>query len=413
MPEATRGTVWYISKYLAPPAPKSVGSRGFYLMRELAEAGYTTTIFTSDANHLATPPRVDGRYLRQNLSGVDVCWIRTLKYPTVRSVKRMLSWLHFELGLLTLPLKRFPKPDVVVASSLSLTSVLTGILLSRRYGARFVFEVRDIWPLTLTEEGGFSAKHPLIKLMAWVERLGYTRADAIVGTMPNLEAHVREVSKSTKPVHCIPMGYDEQPLEASGELPPAYIDAKVPANKFLVGYAGSVGTTNALETLFECAESMREDDSIHFVIVGSGDLLDDFIGRYGNLPNTTFVGSVPRESVQAVLAEFDVLYLSALPSKVWEFGQSLNKVIDYMLAGKPVIASYSGYPSMLNEAGGGVFVPAADAQALAQEVQRFAQLSDEQRLEMGERGRNWMIENRNYQHLADLYDSILFPLPGD
>ena len=41
-------------------------------------------------------------------------------------------------------------------------------------------------------------------------------------------------------------------------------------------------------------------------------------------------------------------------SKVWDYGQSMNKIVDYMMAGKPVVASYSGYPSMLNEAGSGI-----------------------------------------------------------
>lgn len=408
--------VWYISKYFMLPSKGTVGTRGFFLMRALAARGNPVTVFTSTANHLTTPPTLDGPYQVDEVEGIQVIWIRTLGYAAVRSMRRVLSWLHFEWGLLRVSRKTSPAPAVVVASSLSLTSVLTGLLLSRRHKARFVFEVRDIWPLTLTEEANISPRHPLVRLMAWVERLGYERAHAVVGTMPNLEAHVRQVSRSVAPVHCIPMGYDDSCVGGDegvrGDevvLPQAYVDAAIPAGKFLVGYAGSVGTSNALGTLFDCAELLREDTSIHFVIVGSGDLLEEYIRRYEHLPNLTFVGRVPHESVRAVLQIFDVLYFSTHPSKVWEYGQSLNKVIDYMSAAKPVVASYSGFPSMLDESGSGIFVPAGDAEAL---VRTFVELAAKDRAklrEMGLQGREWLLKHRGYAALAEEYEKILFP----
>lgn len=57
--------------------------------------------------------------------------------------------------------------------------------------------------------------------------------------------------------------------------------------------------------------------------------------------------------VQSVLSHADVLYLSTFNSKVWNYGQSLNKLIDYMVAARPIIASYSGYRSMVDESGAG------------------------------------------------------------
>lgn len=406
---ADPGTVWYISKYLASPGPTGVGSRGFYLMRELATRGHRTVIITSDANHLASPPRLAKRFLRQDLDGVQLYWVRTMKYESVRSMKRILSWFHFDLGVLRLARRGLPQPDVIVASSLSLTTVLVGGWLSWRYRARLIFEVRDIWPLTLTEEGGYSSKNPLVMALALIERFGYRRADAIVGTMPNLVEHVIEVSRSSKPVYCIPMGYEASAANAPSHLPRAYEQALIPRDRFLVGYAGSIGTTNAMETLFETAQRLSNDLRIHFVIVGGGDLLQDFIDRYGDLPNVTFTGRVPRDSIQAVLAEFDTLYFSAFPSNVWKYGQSLNKLIDYMLAAKPVVASYDGFPSMLDEAQSGVFVPAGDSDALTSEIQRLVTLDPDELSAIGERGRTWLLEHRGYPALATEYEQILFP----
>jgi len=52
-----------------------------------------------------------------------------------------------------MPKGQLPKPDVIVASSLSPLTVVNGFLLRKRYRCRLVFEIRDIWPLTITEEG--------------------------------------------------------------------------------------------------------------------------------------------------------------------------------------------------------------------------------------------------------------------
>ncbi len=138
-----------------------------------------------------------------------LCRVRTLKYSASRSIRRILSWVHFEWRLLRLPANLLPRPDAIIVSSLSLLTVLSGLRLRRRYRSRLIFEVRDIWPLTLTEAGGFSPRSPLVLGLGAIEKLGYRRADAIVGTMPNLRQHVEEVTGSSKPTYCVPMGVDE------------------------------------------------------------------------------------------------------------------------------------------------------------------------------------------------------------
>ena len=104
-----------------------------------------------------------------------------------------------------------------------------------------------------------------------------------------------------------------------------------------------------------------------------------------------------------------MLYFSVHNSEVWRYGQSLNKVIDYMLAGKPIVASYTGFPSMINEAQCGTYVPAGDEKSLKDEIIRYAQMSASERADIGARGREWILQNRTYSVLASDYLKILFP----
>lgn len=372
-------------------------------MREIARRGHRSVILTSDSNHLIETPEVSGRALARTLEGVEICWIRTLKYRGAKSIGRVLSWLHFEWRLWRLPKNDFGRPDVVIVSSLSLLTIFNGLWLRHRYKCRLIFEVRDIWPLTIVEEGGFSPRNPMVAALAMVERLAYRVSDAIVGTMPNLKEHVVECIGESPPVHCIPMGVDEVQLSRSEPLPDAYMEAHIPKAKFVVCHAGTIGATNALDTYFACARLMQDCPDVHFLLVGEGDLTEHYKKLSADLPNVSFAPVVPKAQIQSLLRRCDLLYFSVHDSKVWKYGQSLNKVIDYMLAARPVVASYSGYPSMINEAGSGSFVPAGDAQALKVEIERFVQMTGEDRAAMGAAGRDWLLRNRNYQQLANQY----------
>jgi glycosyltransferase involved in cell wall biosynthesis len=319
----------------------------------------------------------------------------------------MISWLDFEWQLFKMPKKNLAKPDVIIVSSLSLLTILNGLWLRRKYKCRLVFEVRDIWPMVLIESGGISNKNPLIKFLTWLEKLGYEKADCVVGTMPNLAQHVEMVIKKPKQVSCVPQGLDTGLLEDPIALSADYVEKYIPKNKFIVCHAGSIGADNALETFFACARIMQEREDIHFLMVGDGYLKDKFMQENSDLKNLTFAPRVEKKQVQSVLQQVDVVYFAVNSSPLWAYGQSLNKVIDYMLSGKPIIASYTGFPSMVNEANCGVYVPAEDTIALKNELERFSSIPKGELYDMGSRGRQWILENRQFDKLAEKYLDII------
>ncbi|WP_230123064.1 glycosyltransferase family 4 protein [Pseudomonas sp. Bi70] len=401
-------TIWYVTKYFSPKTSSSPGGRGWFLVDEMTRAGHRVVVVSSDSNNLVDLPVLRDSVTVLENDGVKIVWLKTMKYSVAKSLRRVLSWFHFEWNLFWLNKSTLERPDVVIVSSLSLLTIVNGLVLRRKYGCRLVFEVRDIWPLTIVEEGGFSDKNLFVKGLAWLERLAYRKSNAIVGTMPNLAAHVRAELGYDRPVYCIPMGVSQEHLSDVADLPGGYAERYLSSGKFKVVHAGTIGITNALDVFFAAAETMRENTDIEFIIVGDGALKQSYESRYGGLPNLVFAPKVPRNMVQTVLAEGDLLYFSVHDSKVWDYGQSLNKVIDYMLAAKPVVASYNGYPSMINESGCGLFVPANDVGAVVAAILDMKSRGEEQRALMGARGREWLLQNRSYSKLASDYLSILF-----
>ena len=292
---------------------------------------------------------------------------------------------------------------------MSLITILNGIRLKRKYKSKLVFEIRDIWPLTMVAEGGYKDTNPFVKILGKIEKFGYIKSDLIVGTMPNLKVHVENVTgiKNNKCV-CVPFGFDANFYNLlnvnSNEFALKY---NIPTNKFIIGYAGSIGITNGLDSFIACAKIMCNDNRIIFALLGDGDSKSFYLNETKEQQNIIFIPKVKREEVASFLALCNVLYFSSLNSKIWEYGWSPNKLIDYMMAGKPVLASYSGYQSMINEAGSGFFIPPEDADAIKQKIEQLINMNFEDLNNMGIAGKQWIIKNRDWDIVSKNYSDLL------
>ena len=256
----------------------------------------------------------------------------------------------------------------------------------------------------MTEEGGFSKWHPLVLLIAAIEKFGYKKTDLIVGTMPKLNLHVEKLIGYKKPFHCSPIGFNPKYYDnfsAAGDLKER-LKRAIPKNRVVIGYAGSMGISNSLEMLIDTIESLKNNQNIYFLIVGSGDLKERFENQLSSCKNVLFWPRIEQNEVHLFLKFCDILYLSTQDSKVWDYGQSMNKVVEYMLASKPIVAKYSGYPSMINEANCGKFVNTLN-QNLKDELLSITRMSIKERELIGYNGRKWIYTNRKYSTLAKKY----------
>ena len=178
--------------------------------------------------------------------------------------------------------------------------------------------------------------------------------------MPNLKQHVLEsgISKRDRAFHTCGIGVSpDRAAEGTPFIFTPDLEARM-QGRTIVGYCGSIGLTNNLSDFVDYIEASRRDD-VMFVIAGDGADRARFQSRLGACDNIVFLGRISADQVQGFLRRCDVLFLSTLPSKVWDYGQSMNKVVDYMLAGKYIVAQYTSYPSFINEAACGVFTDGA------------------------------------------------------
>ena len=111
---------------------------------------------------LHTKPALEDDFKIEQTAGFNFVWVKMPVYAQAHSKQRIFNWFLFPWRIQKLTKIIPAAPDVVLCSSPSLISFLGAQRLAKRFKARLVFEVRDIWPRTLIELGGHSLKNPFI-----------------------------------------------------------------------------------------------------------------------------------------------------------------------------------------------------------------------------------------------------------
>ena len=345
-------------------------------------------------------PEVTGLYKHEVYEDVDFYWVKTPKYDP-RSVKRFFSMLFFMWRVLSLPIKELGKPDTIIVSSMPIFPIYSGIRLKKKFGAKLLFEIRDIWPLTLQLLGNKSAGHPAVRFIGWFEKIGYRKSDCVVSLLPNAQEHIEEVAGKKVDFHYVPNGIDPDLLKY--EPLSEEFKNQIPTDKFIVGYAGTLGLANALEFLVEASNILKDHKDIHFVIVGEGYLKEELMESVKGNNNILFLPKIPKSHVQDLLTHFDTCFVGRNDTPLFKHGVSANKYFDYMLASKPILDSNNYIKDPVELSGCGIIVEPDSVAAIKAGILKLYEMKQEDRRYLGFLGRDYVIKNHSIRSLADKY----------
>ncbi|MDA8387809.1 MAG: glycosyltransferase family 4 protein [Nitrospiraceae bacterium] len=382
--------------------------RHFYLAREWTRLGHRVCIVAASQSHLhSRKPLVSGMMANEEIEGVRYFWLKTPKYEG-NGIGRALNMLGFSLMLTPFKSRiagRF-RPDLVIASCPHPFVIYAASRIARASGAKLLFEVRDLWPLTLTELGGIPPGHPFIVMMQKAEDFAYRVSDAIISLMPKAEGYMTRHGMASGKFAYIPNGIDVTEWdggEAAGALGHIQALSRLKQEgKIIVGFTGSHGFGNALDTLIEAAASLHSYP-VAFALVGHGPEKAKLQCRALDmgLKNVTFLPPVPKASVPKLLEAMDILYIGLKKNKsLHGFGISPNKLIDYMMAGKPVIHAVNAGNDMVSDSGCGITVAPEEPEAAAQAVIKMTGMTTDERNIMGSKGKKYVLANHDYRVLA-------------
>jgi glycosyltransferase involved in cell wall biosynthesis len=402
--KASGKSIWIICQY-AGSKYHGMAYRQYYLAKEFLKRGYSVFIFSGSFSHQFTKlPTVKGNFTLENIDGINYIWVKLPKYGQSKSIGRALSMVLFMLKLLFFKSSKLAKPEVLIVSSPSPFPFLIVQRWAKRYGSKIIFEVRDIWPLTLVELGNFSTRNPFVAFMQFVENLAYKRSDYVVSVLPNAQGHMAAHGMDIKKFRYIPNGIDHS---STGSLVSSSKDRKyhLPKNnmKLVVGYAGALGIANALDSLIQSAKILESYNDILFVLVGDGGEKNVLMRMAENCKNVLFIGAVEKDHIQNVLRQFDVCFISLKKRAIFRFGVSPNKLFDYMYAAKPVLYAVDSGNNPVEEAGCGISAEADSPDSIAAAVLRYYNMSKKERDILGKNGRDFVLCNHTYEKLAEEY----------
>lgn len=385
----------------------------YYLAREWVKSGNHVTIVAASYAHTRfTQPEVNDHIVEEYIDGIRYLWIPTPAYSSAGRIGRVSNIFAFvmRVWMTNLPIQR---ADVIICTSHHPFAIHPARFLARRFRARLVFEVRDLWPLTLIELGGATQRHPFIKLMQFSEDYAYKHADKVISVLPAAKDYMVEHGMHPDKFLYVPNGVDMDEALQNVELPPAYIDIieKLRSEgKFLVGYAGRVGLSNALHSLID-AIGQCTNSNIALIILGDGSHVSELKSqakRIGVEGRIVFLNSVPKSQVYNFLERMDVVYIGLQSQPLFRFGVSPTKINDYMLAAKPIIYAIDAPGNPVTECGAGISCGAENAIEISGALYHLSAMCQKDLSEMGNRGRQWIINNRDYRVLADIFLKNLY-----
>ena len=316
--------------------------RPFYFAREWVRAGHQVLIVAADFSHLRrVNPCLSGTLMQESWDGVDYLWAKTPPYQGngLSRVRKMMTFMLRLRGACARPIAAFA-PDVVIASSTYTWDNWIAAHYAKMFGAKYVYEVHDLWPLSPMELGGMSARNPFIWSLQRARTSPAVMHDRVVSLLPGATRHLVAHGMHPDRFAYIPNGVVLEEWEDMPEVPESHAAALREIRgdvRCLVGYVGGHGLSNALDVLVEVGADPRLKD-IGIVCVGDGaekKRLEEKAHGLGG--NVRFLPPVPKRSVPALLSLFDVLYIGWSRSPLYRFGISPNKLFEYMMAGVPIL----------------------------------------------------------------------------
>jgi len=239
-----------------------------------------------------------------------------------------------------------------------------------------------------------------------IERFLFSEADAIFVPSTELAEYIsRKVGKRRR-LYVTPNGVDLDRFAPPSPL--ADPAARAPKERFRIVFLGSLKPWHGIGVLLDAFEQLRTElPGAELLVLGHGPLRDkveEFASRLGpEAVNVT--GEVPHQQIPKWLREADV-GVAPYP-EIEEFYFSPLKVIEYMAAGLPVVASSIGQlRHLVCDEHTGLLVTPGDPESLAAALRRLAE-DRKLRARLGRRARERAISKHGWDKVAGRIDEVL------
>ncbi len=414
-------TIWIIDHYSSEPKYGGI-SRQYDFALELSKRGYNIVVISSSFSHFTHKYISEEDYFISKINNnAHYIYLKTKPYKENGGLSRLKNMISFERAIKKYRDKiarELGNPDVISGCSVHPFAWVAASKASKKYKARLVIEVRDLWPAVWVLSGDKSKYHPMVLFFGILEKWAYRKADRIIYSMVYGDRYIcGELGFSREKSYLIGQPMDcerfDKYAETKFELIPEYIRNFI-RDSFVCVFAGYYMKYEGVYTMLEAAKILKEKDiPIKMVFVGSGqekDKMELFV-KENHLDNVCVGSRIRKEAIPALLklSKICMAHLAVEGhDKAYQYGVSKNKVNEYLYSGACTIYGFLYKDDVVATSGAGYVIEPFNSQELAERIEEVYNMQDREYSKFSINGRAYINDFHKVQVLTDKLENIFF-----
>jgi colanic acid biosynthesis glycosyl transferase WcaI len=392
------------------PELTGIGKYTAELAAYLCESGYEVHVVTALPYYPSwqvQPGYKTWQYKREVWQDVEIyrCPLWVPRRPS--GLKRLLHLFSFALSSFSILLYQLRwKPDLVLCIAPAFICAPFAWFTARLSGAKSWLHIQDFELDAATSLGMLPADHFLTRWAAQGESWLLARFDCVSTISESMLA--RLLQKGVSPTRAIlfPNWVNTNEifplLSFQNSLRETF---GIPATDIVILYSGNMGEKQGLESLILVAKKLQIHHYLHFILCGDGVARAELEMTAKDLSNVQFLTLQPPQKLNLLLNSADI---HILPQKADAADLVMpSKLLGMLASGKAVIATANPGTELENVVNQvGVVVAPGDQYALCQAILNLAS-SPQLRLQLGEKGRDYVCKNWSEQIVLSRFESQL------
>lgn len=374
------------------------------LAKDLCSRGHEVTVLTGIPNYpkgKIFPGYRNFSWSSETYDGIKIKRVPMVPRGNATAFRLAINYFSFAISssLYVLFLLKGKYDVIFVFEPSPITVGIPAILIKKLKKIPILFWVQDLWPESLSATGALESKS-LISMLSWLVKYIYNKCDYILVQSNAFIPSIEKCGVDKNKIKYFPNSAEKiyKPID------PRKVNLKsdIPEG-FVVMFAGNIGAAQSIDTIVNAALILKQHDSIKWVFIGDGrykDWLKEQITTH-QLDNSVYwLKQKPMEDMPEYFSTADVLLATLKNDPIFSLTIP-SKVQSYLACAKPIVASIDGETArIIEESGGGLAVPAENAEELANAVLEMCQMTEKERINIGANGRKYFEANYESERLV-------------
>lgn len=393
-----------------PPEIRSASHLMLELAEELNQRGYSVTVVTCWPQYNLDSENTQIFSEDMNEKNIRVIRMKHLPHHQVHFIVRGIAQLFLPYFFVR-KIKQYVKTkvDAVIVYSPPLPLTLVGAWAKKKWKAKFILNVQDIFPQNAIDLGVLKNKW-VIRFFRYLEKWSYRKADIVTTHSESnrdlLVAHYPEVKEKCMVLH----NWVDIHAHQENTTGKNFRELFQLEDKFVAVFAGVIGPSQQLDILIEAASKVQDLSDLCFLIVGDGTEKKklEVMATERQLSNIVFKPFISREDYPALLAACDIGLVSLSAKNKTPVVP--GKILGYMAAGLPIVAflnKESDGHAIIRDARCGYSVVSDNLEAVIETIKKAYKTRD-QRAVLGQNGLCYVKNHFSKEKCVDVIESY-FP----